>query len=113
MLVVAALAVNQFVEIWHHSENGLISDPREWMRGQLDHDAAFLFAPVYEGILCPWCFSVWVGIATVILYRWIPAYVDPILWLLAISRLANLINDLCHDKLRTPRVKQLDLDKPN
>jgi hypothetical protein len=96
-LLVAALAVWEAVEIWHHGE--IFAGWRAW----LECGSGF-FARL---LLCPFCLAVWVALPVTILLLlaellspwWgLPAY------LLAAARLSNLGNDITHDRwCRTPR----------
>lgn len=118
-LLVAALATWQAVEIWRHSD--LFATRRALAEESPGFKAAIL--------RCPWCLSVWVGslamlltVATTLTWKivnkptaaldfgdWlVTIFIAPWVWLmyaLAISRLANLGNDLTHAFCRTPRQK--------
>lgn len=98
-LAITALATWELVEIWHHS--GLTAGLRA--RAQCWDD--------WKGELlgCPFCLSVWVAAALVLL-----AEVPGATWIapraalaLAGARLANLGNDLAHAHCRTPRADRL------
>lgn len=101
-LFVAALAAWQVVEVWHHGD--IFADWRS--RVELWRGGVWGWLGGMLG--CPWCLSVWVGLlvcaelwlASFAGYSWValPAYA------LAVSRLANLGNDLSHARCRTPRV---------
>jgi hypothetical protein len=107
-VLVAALATWQFVEILHHSplfeEHRVISE----VRGRF-----------FDNVLsCPWCLSCWV--AYIVLCWLLPTFLldfeGPVvfvtlkvleilrwpLYALAVSRLANLGNDLTYRFCRTP-----------
>lgn len=97
-LIVAALAVWQIVEIWHHSS--LFAACRARVELQSSLPALLL--------QCPWCLSVWVGLlcATVLSIDGNVSRVSGLVCLgLAASRLANLGNDVFHYCNRTPRFK--------
>lgn len=91
-LVVVTLAVWQAVEIYHHSD--LFSETRAWFEA-------------WGGFLgglskCPWCLSVHVGVvfAGYFLLTSGTLWSVPI-WGLAVSRLANVANDLMRDSTHT------------
>lgn len=112
-LFVAALATWQIVEIWHHSSLLAYARSRaETQEGKL----AYLLA-------CPFCLSPYVALICVVVMLLPSAW-----WLLsvplqlivqafAVSRLANLGNDLAYKYCRTPRIKlgstphAMDFDK--
>lgn len=97
-LIVAALAVWQIVEIWHHSTLFAACRARIELQSSL---AASL-------LRCPWCLSVWVGLlfATLLSIDGNVSRVGGIVCLgFAASRLANLGNDVFHYCNRTPRFK--------
>ena len=108
-LVVAALAVWEIIEIWHHSA---------------------LFAPmraivetwdckIGDLLRCPFCLAPWVSLAVVLLLLGLSEYLDahgprPLAFLVkapfyafAVARLANLGNDLSSAYCRTPRYDKL------
>ncbi len=111
--VVAALAINQLVEISRHSA----LEPFPTLR-LLAESSESVPARLWR---CGWCLSVWVGFAVAALGwgpRWllvcqekcgnaaILARAD-VAWLgfyaLATSRAANLLNDISHGVSRTPK----------
>ncbi len=117
-LAICALAVNQTVEVWHHSE--LFERKRESITQWLDaHSTVETAAPFRLSVelqwwwhkvrMCPWCFSVPLGLAVVSYIELVNHAGQFTPWLLlpvyglAISRVANLINDTLHAYLRTPR----------
>ena len=105
-VVVAGLAAWQVVEVWRHS--ALMAGPRARVEARPG------FVP--DLLSCPFCLSVWAGAAC---YAALLAGSAPAAWWnlfglpafaasaavcgLAASRLANLGNDLSHDRCRTPR----------
>lgn len=98
-LLVAILACNQVVEIWNH---GSIFATRRAMIAVSDGWFASL-------LRCMFCLSVWVGwlvALSVLIANLLPdLFALPIRTFgygLAISRGANLLNDLTHEWLRTP-----------
>ena len=111
-ILLAAISTWQIIEIWHHSHlfSGLRArvDLWEGRAGQL--------------LRCPFCLSPWVAALSYIsvslgLYwtvsesQWIQSaglmlYLPFVI--LAISRLANLANDLFHFVCRTPKANELD-----
>lgn len=110
-LIVAALATWQAVEVWTHSE--IMAYRRAWVEARGGRLAGLMG--------CPWCLSVWVaGLAWTVLVApehppaptpaWPEACLAAVrvacrwfVYVLAVSRLANLGNDLTHDYCRTPR----------
>ncbi len=128
-LAMLALAVWQIVEIWRHSN--LFAGCRAtieawpdwdeesfhracpgrsramvWCVKQCVHVQAF----VRNVLLCPWCASIWVGLVVAMFWLCLPEWLQ---WLtfvalgLAISRLANLGNDVTHGLCRTPKANRL------
>ena len=96
------LATNQIIEVWRHSDMWLIAWSRESMTEVESLDQPFyVFKPLYRLLLCPWCCSIWVGLfaASVIEYQ----YGSWLLTALAVSRGANLLNDLTYGFVRTPK----------
>lgn len=92
-----ALATWQAVEVWHHSSLFL-----NWRAG-IEADGGFR-ARVTE---CPFCLSHWVAGALMLLitltfFPWVFLLAWPVAFL-AVTRLANLGNDLTHPFTRTPK----------
>lgn len=116
-LIIVALATWQAVEIWHHS--GLFASQRARVE-ESDSFGARLLS-------CPFCLSVWVAAIT---YLWFIIPLPEIagvfnflcfliigacrvlVYALAISRLANLGNDLTYNWCRTPRPSDAVEDEP-
>jgi hypothetical protein len=103
-LIVAALAVWEVVEIWHHSALFIGARARAEV---LDNKLGDLLG-------CPFCLSVWVALILTCLLSlamWLlstgGAILGTILWApvfaLAVARLANIGNDLTHRFCRTPQ----------
>ena len=100
-LFVAALAIWQIVEIWHHGE--LFADRHSKVENWRGGVKGWL------GVLltCPWCTSVWIGflvcgnleLSRALGHSWVAFFP----YAFAMSRLANLGNDLTHRWCRTPR----------
>ena len=99
---VAVLATWQIIEIWHHSLlfAGLRSRVELWGN------------KLGELLGCPFCLSPWVALLSVsvlLLPRWLEingGHVNTLrlVWYaFAVARLANLSNDLLHEKCRTPK----------
>ena len=93
-LLALTLATQQIVEVVNHSE---IAAP---LRARAEASPSFISSV----LLCPYCLSVWAGLACVLVWFVIPIAV----WALAASRGANLINDLTHAKCRTPKLNHFD-----
>lgn len=89
-LIVLSLAVWEVIEIWHHSS--LFSN---W-RAKIElYDNWFC-----RLLTCPFCLSVWASVLFVLLFVhsiWIVTYI------LAVARLANLLNDMTYNFCRTPK----------
>ncbi len=102
-ILVLALATWQAVEIWRHST--LFVGERAYWQSREDSWLGRMLS-------CPWCLSVWVAAVLVLWYlstepvSVISTVTKELLQLpinaLAISRLANLANDLTHPLCRTP-----------
>jgi len=99
-IVVIGLAVWQTVEVWHHSilTAGWRARTQVW--------SGRLGGWLGDMLGCPWCTSVWAGFALTLFY-----YAGSGFWLfvvaLAVSRLANAMNDAGHDWCRTPKANTL------
>lgn len=95
ILIVAALATWQIIEIWHHSSllAPLRSRTEMWTN------------KLGELLVCPFCLSPWVALACVICLSipeaWLAGW---IVYAFAASRLANLGNDLFKKFNLTPKV---------
>lgn len=109
-VVVVALATWQAVEIWRHS--ALFANWRS-ITEMWDNK-------VGELLSCPWCLSVWVGIAFCLLLHFSEVWLigissQIVIYGLAASRLANLGNDYFKSCCRTPNqvglLSQHDEDK--
>jgi hypothetical protein len=95
-LIICALATWQAVEIYHH---GSIFDST---RARIETYAAkgvYGFDFIESLTTCPFCLSVWVAGATILLQH-TPLW--PINAILVVSRLANLANDATCRFTRTP-----------
>jgi hypothetical protein len=118
-LAIYSLAVNQALEVWHHSE--LFERNRSSISKWLDDNANATEAEPYRMLaglcwwwhkvrMCPWCFSVPLGAAVVTYVELANRTGQYATWLmlpiygLAVSRTANLLNDTLHAYLRTPRI---------
>lgn len=108
-VILAALAAWQITEVLHHAEITLPirrltsgSAPKGTLRSFL--------TKLYN---CPFCLSHWVtGLLVVLLFTTadIPfgRVVLAVIWIFAITRLANLGNDLAYNYTRTPRFEVED-----
>jgi len=100
-LLIWVLAVTQMVEIWHHS----VLMAR--LRAEIETRPGF----IADLASCPFCLSVWVSLYVVGSWflallcdePWRSLLLLPIL-ALAVSRGANLLNDVTHSRCRTPRI---------
>ena len=96
-LIVAALAVWEILEIWHHST--LFAG---W-RARIE-----LWDNLLGDLLrCMFCMSPWTSLAVLLLLGWLDwpgrCYTQMVAWAFATARLANLGNDVFHGFCRTPR----------
>lgn len=94
---VGILATNQIIEIWRHSSLPFVVRRRAAWQAQPPDT----FRGAWSR--CMWCASVPAGVAVFVLL-WTP--LAPIIFGLAISRGANLLNDLAKPSLRTPSDEQ-------
>src|SRR5688572_14648553 len=92
-LLVVGLAVWQVVEIFHHSE--LVASDR----ASLEADNGL----IGQVARCPWCTSVWVALALGLWWYTVPVWFQWPIFALAVSRLANVLNDVTYQYCRTPR----------
>jgi len=103
--MIAAFCTWQVVEIARHGE--ILTDWRAFAESCIGGWQGFL-ASLF---LCPWCLSVWVGWAVVITMQLFAYFCPELLFLvygLAVSRTANLLNDLMYHTTRTPKVNVPD-----
>lgn len=101
-MIVEALATWQLVEIVRHAK--LTLAPRRCLR-RVAKQGGPSFAPLRwldQLVSCGFCLSVWAA-AGVLSLRWAGPVGEFAILVLAVSRLANLGNDLAHDWCRTPR----------
>jgi len=100
LVIIAALATWQAVEIWRHSSimAGFRASVETWQPGRLQ-----------ELLQCPFCLSVHVALFCVIALI-MPCVIGPVGYVvaipvaaLAVARLANLGNDVFRRYCRTPR----------
>ena len=101
-MFVAVLPTWQIIEIWHHSLlfAGIRAHVELWEN------------KLGELVGCPFCLSPWVALLSVVvlllplwlgLEAWYVVTGRVIWYAFAVSRLANLGNDLFHGKSRTPK----------
>ena len=102
--LLAALAVWQIVDVVHHS---VIARPFRLATADWPERSEPLLQFAGKLLSCPYCFSHWVALVVVL------ASFSNTLWLLctvlAVTRLANLGNDLAYAWDRTPKVNEEDL----
>ena len=106
MMIVIVLAIWQSVEICHHSAIGAI-----WrdIGESLTQEEKTKW--IGDGMLCPFCFSNWfgflyVGLYSIYMFNFVEAIAFTFIGGLAMARLANLLNDIFHDRMRTPNVNE-------
>lgn len=103
-LIVAALAVWEILEIWHHSVlfAGIRARLEYWenLAGDL--------------LRCPFCLAPWTAGIVLLLSSWLDwsgrTAALWVVWSFAVARLANLANDAFYSVCRT--VKEDDLSNP-
>jgi len=107
-LIIAALATWQIVEIWHHSS----------LMAPLRARTEMWTGKIGQLLGCPWCLSVWVGMLCGVLLAsedafWLSRVGSVFVYGFAISRLANLGNDIFKGYCRTPRIQFEDWEETN
>lgn len=102
-------AIQQAVEVLHHSQLPGLTALRRRAQGLWDtHDHRLLLTPL-KALACPWCTSVWVALPLAALAAAVVADGPGqfVLWwpllVLGGSRVANWLNDWLHPTCRTPR----------
>lgn len=95
LLVVAALAVWEALEIWNHSSLFARLRARVELWDHLGGDL----------LRCMFCLTPWVSLVVLTALVWTELHLRVIAWALAVARLANLGNDLTHYLCRTPRLE--------
>jgi hypothetical protein len=94
-LLIAALATWQIVEIWHHS---LLMAPLRARTEMWNNKLGELLS-------CPFCLSVWVGLFCTAGVTFAAVYdLEYVILAFAVSRLANLGNDVFKSYCLTPKV---------
>lgn len=104
-LIFLSLAVWQAVEVWHHGS--IFAGCRQRVECRADWLGSLL--------LCPWCLSVWVAWLLGAAWLLLPSSWQAVRLFtigLAVSRLANLGNDLTAAWCRTPAPWSLPSDRP-
>ena len=98
-LAIAIFATWQIIEIWRHGS--LFLSVRACLEECHSSFADFL--------LCPFCLSPWVACGVLLLLSIAHLLQSDILWLcvcsFAVSRVANLLNDVFYSLTRTPKNK--------
>ncbi len=95
--VILGFCVWQVVEIWHHSD--IFANMRE----QISYWKGTRFTRWLSELLgCPWCLSVWIGFIVAGLWCSEQTVVRVVIVGFAVSRLANVLNDLTHPYHLTP-----------
>lgn len=98
-LVFLVLATTQIIEVFHHSS--IFAATRGWLENY-DNFIGDLFS-------CMFCLSVWVGAVLTVGYFFAgdyPAWRLPV-YALAVTRGANLLNDVLYKFCRTPRASKM------
>jgi hypothetical protein len=101
-IIIAGLATWQIVEIWHHS---LLMSSLRARTEMWDNKLG-------ELLVCPFCLSVWVGWFTLAILEFANSGLAGLVFGLivkgfAVSRLANLGNDVFKQYCRTPSTTDL------
>lgn len=94
--LVLGFCVWQIVEIWHHGD--LFAN---W-RDKVSHWEQGFFGWLSRLLSCPWCLSVWCGIIVSAIWYTEQPICRIILIGFAVSRFANIANDLTHPYNLTP-----------
>jgi hypothetical protein len=100
VIIIAGLATWQIVEIWHHS---MLLAPLRSRTEMWDNKLGELLG-------CPFCLSVWIGWFTLTILNVADsrlAFLNILIQGLAVSRLANLGNDVFKSFCRTPSTADL------
>lgn len=100
VIIIAGLATWQIVEIWHHS---MLLAPLRSRTEMWDNKLGELLG-------CPFCLSVWIGWLTLTILNVADsrlAFLNILIQGLAVSRLANLGNDVFKSFCRTPSTADL------
>lgn len=87
----------QVIELYHHGS--LFSDLREEYRDSTSYLVANLST-------CMFCLAPWVAGLVVLWYTVLPTVLRIVIYILAVTRAANLVNDLTHGYCRTPDNRQ-------
>ena len=98
-LLILVLATAHAIEVFHHSS--IFAGTRAWLEGY-DNFIGDLFA-------CAFCLSLWVGTLLACIYYFAgeyPAARLPI-YALAVTRGANILNDVFYKFCRTPRASKM------
>jgi len=100
--LIIVLAVWQSVEICHHSVAGTA-----WREAGTRLSGYKYMKYLGEGMLCPFCYSNWFGIFyvgcyTAYVFNFVEAVAFTFVGGLAAARLANTLNDVLHNQIRTP-----------
>lgn len=115
-IAMASIATWSAVEIWHHGE--IFAGLRKKFKKLGDNGSRFRL--VGRLFSCPFCLSVWVAVVmTGQLFEWLVT--GDVIWIvvpsaLAVSRLANLMNDYTTNWNLTPKEKtifRLEDDEPD
>jgi hypothetical protein len=104
--IICGFAVWQIVEVWHHGS--LFRNARDVLSVLYIAPSSWKITRWFAHVmLCPWCLSIYTALAVVVYYilakmlfgviGLIPVYA------LAISRIANVFNDLAYPYTRTPK----------
>lgn len=121
-LILLFLATNQAVEIWHHGK--IMSARRDMVQQGISpflppaairylihklprgsETAKYVNDFVVDLLSCPYCTSVWVAAALFLLYQLAGPVGQFCTAALAVSRGANLLNDLTYSVSRTPKAQ--------
>ena len=109
-ILISALSCWQIVEIVHHGS--IFAPLREWAtRVELGTQAphgreVFVLSFLARLIYCPFCLSFWAAVASIVLML----LGSPTSWIVAafaVTRLAQLGNDLTYDWTRSPRYEEI------
>lgn len=102
-LLIAGFAGWQVVETWHHGS--IFREVRERLKTmRSDKTRSWLERKFYELFICPFCSSHWVcfGWATIMLSTDSDSFWRLPVYTFAITRVAQLLNDVTHSITRSP-----------
>lgn len=98
-IVIATMAAWQIVETLRHGS--LFLWLRQWGNQHMGSSRWVVSKAAYL-TNCPFCQSHWAPLVPLVVLGWGPAWMQVLVWSLAITRTAQLLNDLTHGINRSP-----------